>query len=208
MLEGKMTISKDQIKKAFVSDTMNIGDYVYNNQDWYQEDTQRMRYILVTRNMSPGDSYADFEGEERQLKLGQEDNRFFDCIEFDNEGGYKIKDEKRLLELMNMTDGQVADYIDTNEYDWIGDDYDHAMEYLFQIMNNWQDVLEYDTEDYDNIDCMTITTRSREWKVDSDAGYKSENQYEVGYNILMEYFDYLPDDDKESIHKRLQAVGI
>ncbi len=203
-----MTISKDQIKKAFVSDTMNIGDYVYNNQDWYQEDTQRMRYILVTRNMSPGDSYADFEGEERQLKLGQEDNRFFDCIEFDNEGGYKIKDEKRLLELMNMTDGQVADYIDTNEYDWIGDDYDHAMEYLFQIMNNWQDVLEYDTEDYDNIDCMTITTRSREWKVDSDAGYKSENQYEVGYNILMEYFDYLPDDDKESIHKRLQAVGI
>ncbi len=208
MLEGKMTISKDQIKKAFVSDTMNIGDYVYNNQDWYQEDTQRMRYILVTRNMSPGDSYADFEGEERQLKLGQEDNRFFDCIEFDNEGGYKIKDEKRLLELMNMTDSQVADYIDTNEYDWIGDDYDHAMEYLFQIMNNWQDVLEYDTEDYDNIDCMTITTRSREWKVDSDAGYKSENQYEVGYNILMEYFDYLPDDDKESIHKRLQAVGI
>ena len=203
-----MAISKDQIKKAFVSDTMNIGDYVYNNQDWYQEDTQRMRYILVTRNMSPGDSYADFEGEERQLKLGQEDNRFFDCIEFDNEGGYKIKDEKRLLELMNMTDGQVADYIDTNEYDWIGDDYDHAMEYLFQIMNNWQDVLEYDTEDYDNIDCMTITTRSREWKVDSDAGYKSENQYEVGYNILMEYFDYLPDDDKESIHKRLQAVGI
>ena len=203
-----MTISKDQIKKAFVSDTKNIGDYVYNNQDWYQEDTQRMRYILVTRNMSPGDSYADFEGEERQLKLGQEDNRFFDCIEFDNEGGYKIKDEKRLLELMNMTDGQVADYIDTNEYDWIGDDYDHAMEYLFQIMNNWQDVLEYDTEDYDNIDCMTITTRSREWKVDSDAGYKSENQYEVGYNILMEYFDYLPDDDKESIHKRLQAVGI
>ena len=203
-----MTISKDQIKKAFVSDTMNIGDYVYNNQDWYQEDTQRMRYILVTRNMSPGDSYADFEGEERQLKLGQEDNRFFDCIEFDNEGGYKIKDEKRLFELMNMTDGQVADYIDTNEYDWIGDDYDHAMEYLFQIMNNWQDVLEYDTEDYDNIDCMTITTRSREWKVDSDAGYKSENQYEVGYNILMEYFDYLPDDDKESIHKRLQAVGI
>ena len=203
-----MNISKDQIKKAFVSDTMNIGDYVYNNQDWYQEDAQRMRYILATRDMSPGDSYADFEGEERQLKLGQEDNRFFDCIEFDNEGGYKIKDEAKLNELINMSDEDVTEYIDVNEYDWIGDDYDHAMEYLFDIMNNWQDVLEYDTEDYDNCDCMTITTRSREWKVDPDAGYKSENQYEVGYNILMEYFDYLPDDDKESIHKRLQAVGI
>ena len=203
-----MNISKDQIKKAFVSDTMNIGDYVYNNQDWYQEDAQRMRYILATRDMSPGDSYADFEGEERQLKLGQEDNRFYGCIEFDNEGGYKIKDEAKLNELINMSDEDVTEYIDVNEYDWIGDDYDHAMEYLFDIMNNWQDVLEYDTEDYDNCDCMTITTRSREWKVDSDAGYKSENQYEVGYNILMEYFDYLPDDDKESIHKRLQAVGI
>ena len=60
-----MAISKDQIKKAFVSDPKDIGEYVYNNQDWYQEDAQRMRYILVTRNMSPGDSYADFEGETR-----------------------------------------------------------------------------------------------------------------------------------------------
>ena len=203
-----MTISREQIKKAFVSDPKDIGDYVYNNQDWYQEDAQRMRYILATIDMSPGDSYADFEGNTKQLKLGQEDNRFYGCIEFDNEGGYKIKDEAKLNELINMSDEDVTEYIDVNEFDWIGDDYDHAMEYLFDIMNNWQDVLEYDTEDYDNCDCMTITTRSREWKVDPDAGYKSENQYEVGYNILMEYFDYLPDDDKESIHKRLQAVGI
>ena len=204
-----MSISKEKIKKAFVSDTKNIGDYVYNNQDWYQEDAQRMRYILVTRNMSPGDSYADFEGEERQLKLGQEDNRFFDCIEFgDYDGTYKIKDEKRLLELINMSDEDVADYIAVNEYDWIGDDYDHAMEYLFSIMNNWQDVLEYDTEDYDNIDCMTVTTRQIDWKVDPETGYKSENQYEVAYQILMEYWDSLPDDHKESINKRLEAIEV
>ena len=202
-------ITREQIKKAFVSDTMNIGDYVYNNQDWYQEDAQRMRYILVTRNMSPGDSYADLEGEERQLKLGQEDNRFFDCIEFgDYDGTYKIKDEKRLLELINMSDEDVADYIAVNEYDWIGDDYDHAMEYLFSIMNNWQDVLEYDTEDYDNIDCMTVTTRQIDWKVDPETGYKSENQYEVAYQILMEYWDSLPDDHKESINKRLEAIEV
>ena len=72
-----MTITREQIKKAFVSDPKNIGEYVYNNQDWYQEDAQRMRYILATIDMSPGDSYADFEGDERQLKLGQEDNRFY-----------------------------------------------------------------------------------------------------------------------------------
>ena len=144
-----------------------------------------------------------------KVKLGQEDNRFFDCIEFgDYDGTYKVKDEKRLLELINMSDEDVADYIAVNEYDWIGDDYDHAMEYLFSIMNNWQDVLEYDTEDYDNIDCMTVTTRQIDWKVDPETGYKSENQYEVAYQILMEYWDSLPDDHKESINKRLEAIEV
>ena len=194
---------REQIKKAFVSDTKNIGDYVYNNQDWYQEDAQRMRYILATRDMSPGDPYS----EKKQLELGQEDNRFYNCIEFHDHGMYKINDEKKLNELMNMSDSEVADYISVNEFDWIGDDYDHAMEYLFTIMNEWQDVLEYDTEDYDNIDCMTVTTRSRDWNVDPESGYKSENKYEVAYKILMEYWDVLPEEEKESINKRLNAVS-
>ena len=200
-------ITREQIKKAFVSDPKDIGEEAYNNQDWYQEDAQRMRYILATINMSPGDSYADFEGNPRQLKLGQEDNRFFDCIDFDYQGGYEIKDEKRLLELMNMSDEDVADYIHTNEYDWIGDDYDHISQYLFKIMNNWQDVLEYDTEDEDE-DSMTITTREIEWLVDPESGYKSENKFEVAYQILMEYWDSLPDDHKDSIHKRLEAIQV
>ena len=117
-----MKITKEQIKKAFVSEVKNIGDYVYNNQDWYQEDTQRMRYILATLEMSPGDSYSD----NNQLELGQEDNRFYDCISFEDHGMYKIKDEKKLIELMNMSDKAVRSYIETNEYDWLGDDYDHA----------------------------------------------------------------------------------
>ena len=197
-----MNISKEQIKKAFVSEVKNIGEYVYNNQDWYQEDSQRMRYILVTRNMSPGDPYSD----NQQLELGQEDNRFFDCIEFDYEGGYKIKDEKRLLELMNMSEEEVADYIHVNEYDWIGDDYDHAMEYLFEIMNNWQDEVEFDTEDYDNCDQMTITRRARQWNVDPEAGYKSENKFEVAYQILMDYYNELPEDSRTQLDKRLSSI--
>ena len=193
---------REQIKKAFVSDVKNIGEYVYNNQDWYQEDAQRMRYILVTRNMSPGDPYSD----NQQLELGQEDNRFFDCIEFDYEGGYKIKDEKRLLELMNMSEEEVADYIHVNEYDWIGDDYDHAMEYLFEIMNNWQDEVEFDTEDYDNCDQMTITRRARQWNVDPETGYKSENKFEVAYQILMDYYNELPEDSRTQLDKRLSSI--
>ena len=199
-----MTITREQIKKAFVSDPKNIGEYVYNNQDWYEEDAQRMRYILATINMSPGDPYSDND----QLELGQEDNRFYGCIEFGSEGSYEIKDEAKLLELINMSGEDVAEYINVNEYEWIGDDYDHAMEYLFEIMNNWQDELEYDTEDYDDPDSMTITTRSRDWLVDPETGFKSENKYEVAYNILNEYWDSLPDDHKESIHKRLEAIGV
>ncbi len=200
-----MTISREEIKKAFVSDVKNIGEYVYNNQDWYQEDTQRMRYILATIELSPGDNYSE---KPKQYELGQEDNRFYNCIEFLDHGKYKINDEKRLLELMNMKPSQVADYIAVNEYDWIGDDYDHANEYLFQIMNNWQEEVEFDTEDYENPDQMTITRRARQWNVDLETGYKSENKHEVAYHILMEYWDSLPDDHKESIHKRLEAIGV
>ena len=207
-----MTITRDQIKKAFVSDPKDIGD-VYNNQDWYQQDAQRMRYILATIDMSPGDSYADFEGKPRQLKLGQEDNRFYNCIEFIDrdafkslDGDYKINDEKKLLELINMSDSDVADYISTNEYDWIGDDYDHAMEYLFNIMNHWQDAVEFDTEGYDNPDYLTVTVRNREWII--DRAYKSENKHEVAYHILMDYFNDLPEDVRTELDKRLEAIGV
>ncbi len=43
---------------------------------------------------------------------------------------------------------------------------------------------------------------------DPETGYKSENKYEVAYHILMEYWDSLPDDHKESIHKRLEAIEV
>ena len=198
-----MTIKKSQIKKAFVSEVKNIGEYVYNNQDWYQEDTQRMRYILATIEMSPGDSYSD----KKQLELGQEDNRFYDCISFEDHGMYKINDEKKLLELMNMSYEELSDYVHKNEFDWIGDDYDHINEYLFQIMNHWQDEVEFDTEGYDNIDYLTITRRAREWNVDLVSGTKSENKFEVAYSILMEHWEHLPDDSKEDINARLEAVG-
>ena len=198
-----MTITKSQIKQAFVSEVKNIGEYVYNNQDWYQEDTQRMRYILATIEMSPGDNYSE---KPKQYELGQEDNRFYDCISFEDNGMYKINDEKKLLELINMKPSQVADYISINEYDWIGDDYDHANEYLFSIMNHWQEEVEFDTQDYENPDQMTITKRARQWNVDPETGYKSENKFEVAYQILMDYYNELPEDTRAEVDKRLEAV--
>ena len=32
--------------------------------------------------------------------------------------------------------------------------------------------------------------------------------YFEAYNILMEYWDYYPDDKKEEIHKRLEGLGL
>ena len=204
-----MNITKKQIKKAFVSRVEDISDEGYNNQDWYQQDAQRIRYILATIELDPGvgaHSYND--GKEKQLELGQESNRFYNCIEFKDNCEYQINDEHRLAELMRMSEEDLRKYIDDNEYDWIGDDYDHINEYLFTIMNYWQDEVEFGTEGYDNPDYITITRRGREWNVDPNTGYKSENKYEVAYNILMDYFDHIPEEDKPEINARLKHLNI
>jgi hypothetical protein len=196
-----MNISKEQIKKAFVSDPKDIGEEAYNNQDWYQQDDCRMRYILATTELSPGDNYSE---KPKQYELGQEDNRYYNCIEFGDDGEYQINDEHKLSLLMRMSEQELHDYIDTNEYDWIGDDYDHINEYLFSIMNYWQDEVEFDTEGYDNPDYLTVTQRAREWVQDGD--FKSENKHEVAYQILMDYFDELPEETRAEAHKRLEAI--
>lgn len=204
-----MNITKKQIKKAFVSEVKDISEEGYNNQDWYQQDAQRIRYILATIELDPGvgaHSYND--GKEKQLELGQESNRFYNCIEFKDNCEYQINDEHRLAELMRMSEEDLRKYIDDNEYDWIGDDYDHINEYLFTIMNYWQDEVEFGTEGYDNPDYITITRRGREWNVDPNTGYKSENKYEVAYNILMDYFDHIPEEDKPEINARLKHLNI
>ena len=201
-----MNISREQIKKAFVSKVEDIDEYAYNNQDWYQQDEQRIRYILATIEMDPGDSYSS---NPKQLERGQESNRFYNCIEFsDVKGEYQINDEHRLAELMRMSDEDLRKYIEDNEYDWIGDDYDHINEYLFQIMNRWQDEVEFDTTDYDNVDAMTVVKRARLWNVDAETGFKSENKHEVGYNILMDYFNELSEESRAECHKRLEKVEL
>ena len=197
-------ITKEQIKKAFVSDIENIDEYAYNNQDWYQQDAQRIRYILATLELSPVDAYYK-DGKEVQLELGQEDNRYYKCIEFGDDGEYQINDEHKLSLLMRMSEQELRDYVETNDYDWIGDDYDHINEYLFTIMNHWQDEVEFDTEDYDNIDCMTVVKRAREWVRDGD--FKSENKFEVAYQILMDYYNELPEDSRVELDKRLEKIG-
>lgn len=53
---------------------------------------------------------------------------------------------------------------------------------------------------------MTITKRARQWNVDPETGYKSENKFEVAYQILMDYYNELPEDTRAEVDKRLEAV--
>jgi len=184
---GLMTITREQIKKAFVSDIKDIGEEAYNNQDWYQQDEQRLRYILATFDV--------------------EENFYRNCIEFRSNGEYLINSEQRLSMLMKMTHAELTDYVYENNLEWLGDDYDHVVEYLDTIMNEWQDDVEFEGTDMENEHCMTIIKRARAWNVDPETGYKSENKHEVAYNILMDYFDELPEETRAEAHKRLEAIG-
>ena len=194
-----MQIQESAIIEQYFVDT-DLPDQGYNNQDFYMESAQRMRYILATLDMSPGDPYSD----DHQLKLGQEDNRFYGCIEFwDN--GFSVKNDVLLKELIAMSGEELTDYIEQNEFEWIGDDYDHIFQYL-NFVSAWQNEWQFWGTDMDNDDAMTIV--KERWIVDTESGFKSDNKYEVAYNILNEYWDVLPDEEKESIHKRLEAIGV
>ena len=189
--------TQDDIIATFVD--IDLPTEGYNNEDFYLGSTQRMRYLLVTRELG--------EEPEKQLELDLEDNRFCECISFGQDGTktFTVHNEELLQELMAMSHQQLEDYITDNEFTWLGDDYEHIHEYL-TFVSGWQEQFQFWGEDLENPDQMTIIKDL--WIVDDESGFKSDNKYEVAYNILNEYWDHLPEDEKESIHKRLEKVGV
>lgn len=194
--------SSDIIEKYFVD--LEVGEHGYNNQDFYKGSAQRMRYLLATMDMS---AQGDYYKEDKQLELGQEDNRFCGCIEF-HDTGYEIKNDKLYKELLAMSEADLEEYIESNEFDWLGDDYEHINEYLFFI-SRWNEDYDFDGDDYDNQEAMDIVKTKRAWIQDPvNPHNKSEDRYEVAFNILNEYWDYLPEDERTEISERLQAIGV
>jgi hypothetical protein len=55
---------------------------------------------------------------------------------------------------------------------------------------------------------MTVVKRARLWNVDPETGFKSENKHEVGYNILMDYFNELSEESRAECHARLEKVEL
>jgi len=68
-----------------------------------------------------------------------------------------------------------------------------------------------DTEQGHNeqMDIFNISTISEEyfWEKVNEELEEEENKYEKAYNLLMEYWDSIPDEDKEELDKELTKLG-
>jgi hypothetical protein len=191
-----MTYTKQQILDAFVD--VELETEGYNNQGFYMCSEQRLRYVLVTLDMSP-ENLRDGG----QLELGQdESNRFYDCIEFYQNGEEFIaKNPERLQELMDMDFEALEEYVCRNNYDWTGDDFDHMEEYLVfvsEMQDEWQFIRGEVCNDSEYMEII-----KQPWVRDKVKGYKSDNRFELAYLILLENAVITAET-----RERLDAVGV
>ena len=191
-----MTYTKQQILDAFVD--VELETEGYNNQGFYMCSEQRLRYVLVTLDMSP-ENLRDGG----QLELGQdESNRFYDCIEFYQNGEEFIaKNPERLQELMDMDFEALEEYVCRNNYDWTVDDFDHMEEYLVfvsEMQDEWQFIRGEVCNDSEYMEII-----KQPWIRDKVKGYKSDNRFELAYLILLENAVITAET-----RERLDAVGV
>ena len=132
-----ITFTKQQIVEKFVD--VELEDAGYNNQDFYLSSENRLRYILATQDLP----YLHNGYEKEELAEGQEKNKFFDCINFEEEGkDFVVKNPELLQQLMDMDCGSLHDYVEDNDYDWLGCDFEHIEEYL-NFVSDMQDEWEF-----------------------------------------------------------------
>ena len=191
-----MRYTKQQILDAFVD--VELETEGYNNQGFYMCSEQRLRYVLVTLDMAP-ENLRDGG----QLELGQdESNRFYDCIEFYQNGEEFIaKNPERLQELMDMDFEALEEYVCRNNYDWTGDDFDHMEEYLVfvsEMQDEWQFIRGEVCNDSEYMEII-----KQPWIRDKVKGYKSDNRFELAYLILLENAVITAET-----RERLDAVGV
>ena len=190
-----ITFTDQQIKDAFC-DT-DLPTEGYDNQGFYMGSEQRIRYVLVTMELAPYES-----------TLFTQDNKFYNCISF----GYKqfpylkdvtwtVNNPELLQELIDMDYDALEDYVTTNGYEWLGDDFDHMDEYL-TFTSEMNDEFYFEQGDICN-DSEYMEINKFPWIRDKVNGYKAENKYEVAYQILLENAQ-LTDDIKD----RLTALEV
>lgn len=202
--QTKLTAQHQQIIDAFVDTDLETEGY--NNQGFYMCSEQRIRYVLVTEELSP-ENLKDGG----QLELGQDrENRFYNCIEFvagnplHNTDSYtKVNNPELLQELMNMDYDALEQYVCRNNYEWLGDDFEHIEQYL-DFVSDMQDKWQFIAGEVCN-DSEYMEIIKQPWILDKERGYKSDNKYEIAYKILSEYVN--PTINKH-VKKRLEAIGV
>ena len=197
----KTTFTKQQIVEKFVD--VELPEQGYDNQGFYQGSEQRLRYVLVTIDMSPENTRDG-----GQLLLGQEDNKFYNCIEFwygeptyRTDSYSKVNNPEILQQLMDMDYDALEQYVCHNNFEWLGDDFIHMEEYM-DFVSEMQDKWQFVRGDICNDDeYMEIIKQP--WILDEVKGYKSDNKYEIAYKILLE--NALITNE---IKKRLETIGV
>ena len=190
-----ITFTDQQIKDAFCD--VDLPEEGYNNQGFYMGSAQRIRYVLVTMELFPSES-----------TLFTEENKFYNCISF----GYKqfpylkdvtwtVNNPELLQELIDMDEDALYEYVESNGYDWLGDDFEHINEYLI-FTSEMNDEWYFEEGDICN-DSEYMEIHKYRWIKDEVSGYKSDNKYEVAYMILLESAKL-----NEDIKKRLTALEV
>ena len=86
----------------------NFTEYTYNNQDFYQYNLERFRYLVVSCD------YID-------------ENPFCGCVDVDT---LEIVNQEAFDRLSSMDYDDLNDMKDEHDWDWIGDDFEHMGEYF------------------------------------------------------------------------------
>ena len=190
------TFTQKQIVKKFVY--LDLPEEGYNNQDFYQMSDETLRYVLATCELP----YL-YNG--RKLKEGQEKNKFYNCIEFHTytesptEEYFKVNNPKLLQELMDMDYNSLFDYVEDNDFEWLGDDFEHIDEYL-GFVSYMQDEVEFIAGGTHNDDeYMDI--------IKQFPDKRKNTKYETAIKILM---SYAPENEytRNNILRKLRDLGL
>jgi|TARA_B110001454_G_C12490004_1_gene338030 hypothetical protein len=113
----------NNIKKvplSFFYNKKDDWDHNYNNQDFFQYNVERLRYLLVT--LEP----------QKEYMIG---NPFYNCVDMDT---LEVKNVE-FYKLALSTLGDLKEMVYEKNWEWLGDDFDHMESYLSWIAEHDKD---------------------------------------------------------------------
>ena len=139
-----------KVPLSFFYDKEDDWGHNYNNQDFFQYNVERLRYLLVTSE--PQGDYM-------------KGNPFYNCVDMDT---LKVKTVE-FYKLALSTWEDLKKMVDENEWDWLGDDFIHMEQYLSWICKHDKDfvynVCPKNDDEYLEINTWTLPEEYKEPKL-------------------------------------------